>query len=348
VSESGNILGDSVRRLLEDHEANWARPEAPGWIDGLWPAVDALGLPLALLSEAQGGFDLPASDALNAVRIAGAFAAPLPIGEAMLAHWLLASAGMERPEGAITIALSPADLELSAEADGVRLRGSAARVPFARHVEWIVVCVAQGPRTSVVLLSASELQITHGDNVAGEPRDSFEIDMSVPRDRAGQIPDLDAAKLRALGAALRCQSLAGSIERVLAMTLQYVQERTQFGRALGSFQVVQHNLAVMAGQAVAAGAAADMAAEAFATGDLLPIAIGKARAGEAAGVVATIAHQMHGAIGFTQEHALGRFTRRLWAWREEYGAEAEWAAHIGLAAAQAGPRGLWPLLARVS
>ena len=50
------------------------------------------------------------------------------------------------------------------------------------------------------------------------------------------------------------------------------------------------------------------------------------RVGEAAGDGAAIAHQVHGAMGFTYEHSLHHFTRRLWAWREEFGNESFWAA----------------------
>jgi alkylation response protein AidB-like acyl-CoA dehydrogenase len=74
------------------------------------------------------------------------------------------------------------------------------------------------------------------------------------------------------------------------------------------------------------------------------IAAAKARAGEAAGTGAAIAHQVHGALGFTQEHELHRFTRRLWTWRDEFGAEAHWWRVVGSRAIAAGGDGLWPLL----
>jgi alkylation response protein AidB-like acyl-CoA dehydrogenase len=105
---------------------------------------------------------------------------------------------------------------------------------------------------------------------------------------------------------------------------------------------VQQNLAVLAGQTAAAGAAADMAAEAV--GDtirLLPIAAAKARCGEAAGIGAAIAHQVHGAIGFTQEHSLHFLTKRLWSWRDEFGNETAWNRVTGRHMAKAGPGRYW-------
>src|SRR5439155_1619038 len=59
------------------------------------------------------------------------------------------------------------------------------------------------------------------------------------------------------------------------------------------------------------------------------VAVAKVRVGEAVGIGASIAHQTHGAIGFTYEHALQFTTRRLWAWRAEFGGESDWAVELG-------------------
>ncbi len=67
--------------------------------------------------------------------------------------------------------------------------------------------------------------------------------------------------------------------------------------------------------------------------------------GEAAGEGAAIAHQVFGAIGFTQEHILHRYTQRLWAWRDQFGTESEWAERIGRHVAGEGADELWPMLA---
>jgi acyl-CoA dehydrogenase len=132
---------------------------------------------------------------------------------------------------------------------------------------------------------------------------------------------------------------------VLTMSTQYALDRVQFGRPIGRFQAIQQNLAVMAGHVVAARAAADMAAEAWSDPDLLVVGAAKIRAGEAAGVVAALAHQVHGAIGFAREHALHRFTRRLWSWRDEFGNESFWAKRVGAMAQEAGADGYWPMVA---
>jgi acyl-CoA dehydrogenase len=141
---------------------------------------------------------------------------------------------------------------------------------------------------------------------------------------------------------MRTQQIAGALTRLTEMTTQYAQERVQFGRPLGKFQAVQQNLAVLAGQTAAAVAAAGLAADAVASGlKILPIAAGKARAGEAAGIGAAIAHQVHGAIGFTLEHNLQFLTRRLWSWRDEFGKDSVWQRRLGRHMAEIGADGVW-------
>jgi alkylation response protein AidB-like acyl-CoA dehydrogenase len=110
----------------------------------------------------------------------------------------------------------------------------------------------------------------------------------------------------------------------------------------------------LAGEVAAAGAAADAAAEAisaYGVGSEIAaaeVAIAKLRVGEAAGNGAAIAHQVHGAMGFTYEHSLHHATRRLWAWREEFGNETHWAIQLGHMVAEAGADALWPFLTRGS
>ena len=74
------------------------------------------------------------------------------------------------------------------------------------------------------------------------------------------------------------------------------------------------------------------------------VAIAKVRVGEAAGAGAAIAHQVHGAMGFTYEHTLHHSTRRLWAWREEFGNETLWAERLGGMVAARGADELWPFV----
>jgi acyl-CoA dehydrogenase len=145
------------------------------------------------------------------------------------------------------------------------------------------------------------------------------------------------------GALARSSQMAGALESILAQAVRYATERKQFGRAIGAFQAIQHQLALLAGHTAAAGMASAHACRAAERGDpTLAVAAAKVRVGEAAGLGAGIAHQVHGAIGFTYEHSLHFATRRLWSWRAEFGAESYWAAALGRRVAARGADQLWP------
>jgi len=97
----------------------------------------------------------------------------------------------------------------------------------------------------------------------------------------------------------------------------------------------------------AAGSAADAIARAESSNDaiFLEAAAAKIRCAEAAAEASAIAHQIHGAIGFTREHILHRFTLRMLGWRDDFGNESHWAAALGSRVAADGAAELWPLLA---
>jgi acyl-CoA dehydrogenase len=160
----------------------------------------------------------------------------------------------------------------------------------------------------------------------------------------------DVDMLIAFGAAVRSAQMAGALQRILDQSVQYATERVQFGKQISKFQAIQHSLAELAGEAAAAGAAAGMAADAIARGKglddqaLADIAAAKVRLGEAATNGSAIAHQVHGAMGFTYEHTLHHSTRRLWSWRDEFGNEAEWSIRLGRLIAKQGADELWPFV----
>ncbi|HEY4126072.1 MAG TPA: acyl-CoA dehydrogenase family protein [Rhizomicrobium sp.] len=141
----------------------------------------------------------------------------------------------------------------------------------------------------------------------------------------------------------RAGQIAGAISASLQISVEYTRQRQQFGKPLASFQAIQQQLAVLAEEAAASRAAASAAARAADRGEaLFEIASAKLRANIAAGQAASIAHQVHGAIGFTKEYELQKFTRRLWTWRSEFGNDRHWADAIGKLAASRGADGFWP------
>ncbi|MCL2430378.1 MAG: acyl-CoA dehydrogenase family protein [Alphaproteobacteria bacterium] len=354
----GDVRDELVRtagRLFaaEVNPAVLREAEAGQWPGSLWDAVAAAGLTAALVPEDAGGSGLAAAEAMSLLRVAAAHAAPIPLAETMLAGWLLARAGLQVPEGR-PLAIAPVRrrdrLRIDAVSGGWRLTGTAARIPWARNAAALAV-VADGPDGVLVArLPAGGFGVTAAANLAGEPRDAIEVDALLGADAAAPAPPgFGDDGLHAAGAVVRTNQIAGALERALALTVEYARTRIQFGQPIGKFQAIQHNLAVFAGQAAAAVAAAEMAAEAFDAGlDAVVVGAAKARAGEAANIAAAFAHQSHGAIGFTQEFGLHPLTRRLWSWRDEFGNEAEWQRRVGEAAFAAGADGLWPMITLAS
>ena len=351
-------LTESAERLFALHCSRDV-VQAALFPQALWAAVVEAGFTAALLPEHAGGFGATAPEAMSVLQVSAAYAAPIPLAETMLAGWMLACAGLPVPEGVLTLApVRKADiLALHPEGPGWRLTGTAHRIPWGRNAAAVAVLAtshAAQPYVAqpYVAIVATPPVTAHDANLAGEPRDTITFDLLLPPEAVAPAP-FGPGTLRRAGAVVRTVQIAGALSRALALSVAYAQTRVQFGRTIGKFQAVQHNLAIMAGQAAAAQAAAGLAADAFASYDRdggLPmpaVAAAKSRAGEAASVAAGIAHGTHGAIGFTQDYELHHVTRRLWSWRDEFGNEAEWNALLGRAALQAGADALWPTLATV-
>lgn len=182
--------------------------------------------------------------------------------------------------------------------------------------------------------------VTEDANLAGESRDRIQLHDV----RRVNVPEQLVERLALSRAAL----MAGALEGILAMAIDYATEREQFGRPIAKFQAVQHNLAVLAGEVAAARCACDGAIVSAASPNFgVAVGAAKARVGEAAGIAAEIAHQVHGAMGFTHEHSLHHFTRRLWAWRDEYGRETHWQEQLGRRVAGGGADSVWEFLVGV-
>lgn len=143
--------------------------------------------------------------------------------------------------------------------------------------------------------------------------------------------------------------MGGALEKCLELSIDHANTRVQFGKPLGKQQAVQQNLAILAEETAAVAVAAQAAARARDAGDAeFEIACAKLRSNQAAGRGAAIAHQVHGAIGFTQEYPLHHYTRALTVWRSRAGNDAYWAERVGQLAAGHGGSGLWIELTRRS
>jgi acyl-CoA dehydrogenase len=273
------------------------------------------------------------------------------VAETALAAWLLAAAGLDAPPGPLTVLPDPVP---PSSIEGGRLTHRADRVPWGRAAPFAVFVTSREDAAEVGLVATSAASATAGCNLAREPRDALAFEAAPLR--AAGATRLPVGILPLLGALVRSAQMAGALRTLLEESVRYAGERIQFGKPIGRFQVIQHELARLAGHTAAAEVAAEAAFAALDRAAPAPrswksevdpsfeIAVAKVRAGEAAEAAPSIAHQVHGAIGFSYEHALHFSSRRLWAWRSEFGSENHWAGRLGRTALALGAEGLWPFL----
>ncbi len=342
------LIEDSANRLFAEQVLKAHRERAErGELDAaLWQQVVDGGFPLLLASEAAGGFGLSWLAAYPLLRGLGYWQVPLPLAETMVAGLLASVGGFDLPAGLTTLIEQGRGNALVVE--GNTVSGIAHAVPWARHADAALVSLADGRLALLPIKGAAGVQVQPQGNVAGLPSDTLVL-THAQLTAAAANPLALAQPVWTLGAVARSIMLVGALESAVEQAVRYAGERVQFGKAIGKNQAIQQNLALMAGDVAAARTAAlvaaadapdsvarDTAATHFST------AVAKVRAGEAATRGAGIAHQVHGAIGFTHEHSLHFATKRLWAWREEFGTDAHWAAELGRAAIRARAAGFWP------
>jgi acyl-CoA dehydrogenase len=355
MNELTAILTETCTRLFTDHAttAVLEGAEKGEWPAALWQALEENGLTLPQVPESRGGAGGSWSDAFVVLTAAGRFAAPVPLAETVLAGAILADAGLDVPLGPLTVApVHIAErLSLTREGGGWRLSGRATRVPWGARAGHVVVAAEEGGGAPMIaLVAGGQAQAEPDTSLAREPRDTLVWSGAPVRAAAPLRGRLGATPVFAGGALVRSAQMAGGLEFLLAQSVKYVTERKQFGRPLAAFQAIQQNLALLAGHTAAAAMAAQHAfytvERAVEGGDAsFEIAVAKVRTGEASGLGAGIAHQAHGAIGFTYEHSLHFVTRRLWSWRAEFGAESHWSVALGREVAARGADALWPHMA---
>jgi acyl-CoA dehydrogenase len=350
--EQASLVVETAARILRDHcdPQTINRATTASWKPAAWKALESAALPLAWVPEPLGGPGASLAEGFEVVRVAGRFAAPVPLAETLLAGWLLAQAGLSCPSGPMACAPTRPSDRVTVSGRGA-VSGTLGAVGFARDVDHLALLAERADgRLAVVLVPTAATRLAERGAV-GHDQAKVTLDEGTAT-AVGDAPQgFDQRTLATMGAAVRAMEMAGALEAILALSVAYANERVAFERPIAKFQAVQHSLARLAGEVAVALAAAGSAADAIAAAGsfdqavFLEVAAAKIRVGEAAGEGAAIAHQVHGAIGFTREHVLHLFSRRLWAWRDDFGNESDWANRLGALIAAKGADGLWPLLA---
>ena len=357
-TEIRTMLSDAATRLFTGHVSqkmlNAAKQD--GWSAALWNELEQAELPLVGVPEDAGGAGGSLSDAASVLRIAARHAAPVPLAETALAGWLLSSAGLKVPRGPLTIGpVLDETLAIVKVGAAWRVSGTLKRVPFARVAKQLVLLADSGQGLMVAAVDTTQCRITPARNLASEPRDDVVLENITALAAAPAGAGVTRDSLHARGALLRAVQIGGALEHALQLACEYAKQRVQFGRKIAQFQAIQQELARCGGEVAAAVAAALSAAgvvERLANGNslegapqmLMAVAAAKIRAADAAREAVAITHQVHGAIGVTDEYALHHVTLRALSWREEFGNEVYWSMKLGRAMLRAGANAVWPAL----
>ena len=319
--DTSQLIIDTAEKIFTDHcdKSLWDATEQGVFPCDLWRQLVENGF--HQLGSANSGTET--KDLFAFLKVCGRYAAPLPMAEILLANrWLGASAPAQ---GFASI--------------GTQAGDSLVQVAWGRQVSPVLSVEAGSHDVSV--FDAATLQ-QRGANLAGEPRDTM---IAGAVSQRIELEDLPYAQM----ALARTNLMAGCLQAVLDLGLQFAAERSQFGRSISKFQAIQHSLAVVGTEVAASQRAADAGVDAMGTDRFeQEVAAAKARVGEAVGIVAEQVHQVHGAMGYTYEHRLHHFTRRLWAWRDEWGNEFYWQVKLGQHLATLGADRVWGYIATPS
>ena len=346
MNEITTMLGDTADRLFAEALLQ-AGPAvgADAKLDaGSWAKAAAMGLPLLLVLESAGGVGGRWQDAAVLMQSMGRHATALPLAETLLAANLLATVGLKIPDGPLSVAAQVRG-RLPDTSIGTRFSGELSSVPWGAQSTGIVALIEIDEACLLCLLDPREaIAVRSGFTPAGEPRDTLRFEMA--RVQVAEAYGLEPRRLLEDCVLLRLAQIDGALQAALTQTLDYARQRRQFGKAIAQFQAVQQSLAVMGAEVAAVscavGAAFRAADSAADIGDAgFEIACARLRANQAIEIGVATAHQVHGAIGFTQEYALRRYTQRLIGWRSEYGNDRAWSDWLGQRIAARGADHFW-------
>ncbi len=323
MNEYTDILENSVNRLFHDIAENTANIDA-------WKQVEELGILNLFLPEDEGGMKGQWQDAAIVFRLCGYHAIPLPVGETMIARKVLRASECSIPTGPILISNhAAAELVRHTSSESLHLTGTVTVLGSALEGAHILATIKHDGHYVCVLLNSADADRSPPNSKTSKETQSV---YHFKNTECSVVTGLDSANevLLKYGAFLRTTQISGALIACLEKTVDYTSDRSQFGRPLSKFQVIQHQLALMTEEAAAVSSASAAAAIALeGSTSNFEISCAKLRANQAAGIVPGIAHQLHGAIGITEEYGLHRYTLRLWAWRSEFGNDRYWAQKIG-------------------
>ncbi|SFL14911.1 hypothetical protein SAMN04488518_11842 [Pseudovibrio ascidiaceicola] len=343
-SEERRMLQDTLHRYLSDNydAKQWATSvgHVQGCSDKIWSDFAELGVIGALFAEEHGGFGGGGFDIAVVFEELGRFVCVEPLmASGVMAGRLLSELGSEEQKVLIgdviggQLKIVPALEEPQSRYDldavettaervegGYRLNGTKSVVIGGPSADKLIVSArgAEGLQLFLVDAGASGVERYSYPNLDGyHASDIALVNAVVPASAClgtskAVLPALDAA--RAAGVVALCAEAVGAMEAAKDLTAEYLRVRTQFGRALGKFQALQHRMStVLIEIEQARSALINVAGHLSAEPSLRDkhVSAAKNLIGRVAQLVCEETIQLHGGIGMTEEYALGHYAKRL-------------------------------------
>lgn len=334
------MMAESVSRLCEQHcqPAVLHCAEQGEFPAALWARLGGAGVFHLLVDEERGGVGAGIADTAATLAVLGSFAAPGPIVEAIVANFARCAVGLPPLEDPQSLAVAENG---RSSASGVAGAVAAPSVRWGRQVDSILFACG-GEAAGIAEVTPANAEFSVVPTLSSEPA----LRMVIPSSdhSSTSVPPPFIERLVGIVALGRCAEAVGAIQWMLTSSLSHAQERSQFGRLIAKFQAVQQMLAELAAEASAADAICNAACELADVGDwtLLPAAV--VRILDAIDRSVEIAHQVHGAIGFSKEHGLNFRTRRAMQWCNDATLLGPWGEMLGDQILAAKDAGLWEVL----
>jgi acyl-CoA dehydrogenase len=343
LSDEQRALQDAVRSYLRDRfgpaqiRAVYEDPYGDGIPAGLWKAIGEQGWLAVLVPEEHDGMGLGLLDASVIARAFGAGTTPGPWLGTILAGEAIRLAGstaqqkswlprLAAGEVKAAVALhrpgsSPLPVNAPATADGGRLAGQLQLVDYADVAELLVVAATDG----LYVLEPASYTTTRCAALDRTTR-LFTADLTGPGERLENSSADVLQELLDRAAVLVANDLVGIARKALTDTVEYDKTRVQFGKPVGSFQAVKHDLADLHVAVTMAEHAAMYAAFAIDTDrddKALAVSIAKSKAADTARKATSDMIQYHGGIGYTWEHDAHFYFKRAKRLEYAYGDAAQ-------------------------
>lgn len=348
---NNDFINDAAQKLFanEVDKKLIESVEKGNFAQALWNQVLESGFTQLFCKEHDGGIEATWENAYPVFYQLGYSQAPLPLAETAIGHLILSAADHALQTDLPICIASKAQSKLSQDNSGF-LHGEIQGVNWAQHASWCMVTLNPN-EVALFEVTAQGVQLIPGLDTSNMPSDHLVLNNVTPhailRNPFSNLDD----PIQTFGAGVRAVMMVGALEFALDQSVQYAKDRVQFGKPIGKNQAIQQQLALMAGEVAIARASAYMACKDMPHVNRLiseqaqfSVAAAKICTGDAVTNGTSIAHQVHGAIGFTYEHALNFATRRLWAWRGDFGNATAWARLIGQAYAQKPGEQFWHYL----